>query len=393
MWSAQKATVPLSRRLRSAAILSLVFLNPPLAAIGADTPSTRKTVNLYWTDTGVYAGKGNRPAALDRPDEFMFKAFPDDVKPCPLGVPRSGQILIPMPSNEDLPDTEAGRSELRAQLYMGIKARVEGALQEGVHSFEIRTVQNISLFGGYSTAPIPEVPTGQQRHCVEFTSAFLEALARVKEDLAADCKVSAVGLVGSNGGYTSTQSIAKAKRSLLDHLIIVDGRAYVGKALEAASAMNGSLTLVNTGGDAPSLPDMVASHEGAKWVQRRDQRVRVVYVDPEGTNWPGSAHIATLLKPDVRLDVKYHTAADGYSPKTTMRASDLIASLVASPRPSTSARAPTQLDGVSMEMEVRDSSFEKDSSGRLDEARREATENRPDEDSLSWPARGGKDSK
>lgn len=296
-------------------VIVTIFLSFPISVLSSDRND--KKIRINWTDTGVYMGK--RPEHLKRPDDFMLRTFPDAIQPVFPDIGSEGQILIPMPKNEDFPKNQADWQGFTSKLYEGIKRRIDKGVKEGIDNFEIRTVQNITVKGGYW------VPW-QQEKCVGFTKSFLEALSKVKSDLSRNYRVDAYGVVGSNGGYVAAEAVPQLSQNPLDKLMIIDGRAYVDKVVKTSKAMNGNVVLINTGGDASAFPDMVANHKGAKFVKSLIPRVKSFYVDPKGWNIPGRAHLAAM-NPDTEMWVKEFTG-EGYTSKTKMMASELLENLL-----------------------------------------------------------------
>ncbi|MBI4662812.1 MAG: hypothetical protein HY735_28690 [Verrucomicrobia bacterium] len=336
----------------------------------ASTAERRPVIRITWTDTGVYVGQ--RPKHLDDHNRFMFQPFAGAVTPLKADVPRAGQILIPMPDNDRLPKTQQQWDRFRVQLEQGLSARLERGLSQGVTDFEIRTVENINITGGY-WAP------WQQARVVQFGQTFLEALGNVREPLARRGPVEIRGLVGSNGGFLATESIARLGTSPLDHLTIVDGRAYVDRTLSTARIMQGKLTLVNTGGDAWALTDMVAHHGGAKALKGADPRIHVIYLDPQGWNFPAGAHIAAMTMDRNRPVVAKEFLGNGYSEpvKTTIgNVRDFLLS----------GEPPEQLNGVSLQMQISEASFAPDSSGQSRALKDALLKPRSGNDALAWPA-------
>ncbi len=304
----------IEQRRRKAIVASLIsFLLLFTTVVSSSAQSANKELTLKWTDTGVYK---TRPVVLERPDDFMFGRFPDEVHPVFPDIPTQGQILLPMPKNVDLP---TNWTQFTSMLYKGMKEAISKGMEEGIYDFEIRTVQNISFKGGYWNSK-------QQERCVHFTDAFLEALSMVKNDFANGYNVNVDGVVGSNGGYVATKVIPMLAHNPLNKLIIIDGRAYVSNTIETVDAMNHKIALINTAGDAPSLPDMVAHHKGAKKVKHARPEIIAVYVDPKGWNLPGLAHIAAM-EPERKLVVKYFTC-NGYTTPKKMKADELIDELL-----------------------------------------------------------------
>jgi hypothetical protein len=368
-----KANKPIefARWRRPVRLIALALVGLAAATVQSlQATESRPRVRITWTDTGVYMLE--RPAPLKDHDRFLFQSFDGAVEPVTAGVPSAGQILIPMPDNGSLPRTQAGWDQFRVQLEQGIKERIDQALSQGVTDFEIRTVQNITIKSGY-WAP------WQQARIVQFGQTFLEALSKVRESLAQQGPVEVHGMVGSNGGLLATESIARMGRSPLDHLTIVDGRAYVSTVSKTAEIMKGKLTLVNTGGDAWALADMVAHHAGAKAVKGADPRVRVVYVDPQGWNFLATAHIAAMTADRNRPVLAKEFLGNGYSQPMQTTIGEVRDALLR-------GEAPGQVKGVSLQMEISDRSFEPDASGQSRALKESLLKQSPGPRLPTWPA-------
>ncbi len=293
------------------------FLLLFLTVVSSSAQGDNKELTLKWTDTGVYFG--TKPEVFRQYLNVMLKSFPDEVNPVFPEIPPEGQILILMPENDSLPPNEEEWKQFSSYLYAGIKRRIAAALENGIYDFEIRTVQNISFQGGYWSL-------SQQERCIQFTSAFLEALSQVKHDFMNSYNVNIDGIVGSNAGHTATKTIPLLTQNPLDKLILIDGRAYVRNTIETVDVMMNKVALVNTAGDAPSFPDMIADHKGAKKVKYARPEIIATYVDPEGWNIIGFAHIA-VMEPSVALIVKYFNC-NKYTPSRKMSASEFIHELL-----------------------------------------------------------------
>ena len=332
--------------------LALGFLSA-MVCLGASAAS--REVNLCWTDTGIRSGQ--RPPCLDQAAESMFRPFGDSVTPVFGEINQQrGTILIPMPRSEDRPRTDAEWSAFAERLYQGMRERVQQGLRDNVSDFEIRTVQDIGSLGNL-TAANPGTPTGQQAQCVRFTEAFLTALDRVKQDLARTEHVRAYGLVCRDGGYVATESIAALRRSPLDELVVVDGTARVDRAVQTSAVMNGHLTLINTAGDVPSSPHLVANLKGSQEAQRRDPRIRLAYQDTQAS-----------------------APAAGVPPRIVL--GDVIRAAFAQ-----AAKQQVQVlipYGVSMDMKVTPGSFKEGKPGELDQLRKELLKSRPPQGSVTW---------
>lgn len=340
---------------------------------GPDSKLGRQII-IHWTDIGVYMGA--RPEALKRPDEFLFKSLPKGTMEIFTSIHPQGQILIPMPPNEALPKSDAQWQALANKYAQGIKDRIEAGIKSGITEFEIRTVENITIKTGYWDP-------NQQERCVQFTRAFLGALSSVRNDFAKGFSVSVDAMVGSNGGFVATRAIPGLSTNPIDKLIIVDGRAYVTDTLSTYKAMKGNLVIINTGGDAPALTDMIANHDGAKSLKYLLPQLNVIYVDPSGINI--FAHISAM-KPNTEMDMKFYLG-DGYSPKARLTGETLRQYLL---KPGgtqellqkVTMKDPPQPGGVWIDPQPK--SIGK---GGAD-IKKKTLGPRPSEDSLSWPISG-----
>lgn len=295
-------------------LFNLIIDYPTVSNAQSDSDFSDKEINIYWTDTGVYMG--TRPEHLKHPEQYMFKPFTfDNIESVFPSISSKGQILVPMPKNEDLPKTEEGWKLFTSKLYRGIKERINQGLKDNINNFEIRTVQNITIKGGYWSP-------GQQNLCVKFTKAFLEALAQIKKELLASYNFNIAGVVGSNGGYVATEAIPALKQNPIDKLIIIDGRAYKQKTVDTYNSLKGNLTIINTAGDAPALPDMIANHSVAKSLKKALPKLTVLWTDPKG----GFAHIK-CMNPNAVLWVKEFTGSE-YTEKSKMIGRELLNSIL-----------------------------------------------------------------
>ena len=238
------------------------------------------TINIVWTDTGVYM---NRPEVLLHRDDYLFAPLPSDMTPLDARVPRANTITIPMP--EALPD----RGSPEFQRYIdtlanGIFSRLRSASTTG-GNFEIRTVQDITIKGGY-------LDPFRQEQCVRFAELALRALQTATDRFQGRADVHLTGMAGSNGGYVATEALNRIGRPLFERLFLVDARAYTDATLATSQLLGGRVTIVNTGGDAPAFPDMIAHLAGAGSVHAKDPRVQVIYIDPDGWNWAAGDHLA-----------------------------------------------------------------------------------------------------
>ena len=99
----------------------------PQFVISADKDS----INIYWSDLGINQWQ---------PEARMGDSFSkfDKRKRETIIISKSkGQILIPMPLDNELPNTKGGWEKLSSKIYETLKSRVTEALESGVREFEV----------------------------------------------------------------------------------------------------------------------------------------------------------------------------------------------------------------------------------------------------------------
>ncbi|MGR3303713.1 MAG: hypothetical protein ACUZ8I_14605 [Candidatus Scalindua sp.] len=293
--------------MRKHSILSIVMFMFFLVSVFIKNDQTvaeethKNTVDLYWTDTGITKQlRGEPTKKMKLGDDFSTHNI-NSIIP---NVHQEGQILIPMPSNEDLPKTEQQWNELSNNIYVELKGKINSGLKNGVKDFELRTVQNINIPGYFDS--------GRQSDVIKFINAYTEALYKVKEDLfSGGHSVNVNGIWGSNGGYAAAKVIPELIHNPVDRGILVDARAYKQDVKNLYNKLSGNLSIINTAGDAPSFDTMVAKHEVSKSLKRELPNLRVIWTDAKGPDMFFRQHIKSL-NPESQLKVKEYTGS-GYT--------------------------------------------------------------------------------
>ena len=274
-------------------------------------------VNLYWTDSGISPWlKGEPTKNMKLGDDFGTH----NINPIILDVDKRGQLLIPMPSDKDLPETDQQWNELSKKIYTELKGKIDRGLKNGVKDFELRTVQNINVPGYFYSSKRQKKVTG-------FIKAYNEALYMVKEDLTSSGNnVKVKGIWGSNGGYAAAKVLSESNRISVDRGVLVDARAYKQDVKSLYYKLNGKLSIINTAGDAPSLGDMVANHNASKSLKRELPNLRVIWSDAKGLDIFIKQHIKSL-NPESQLKIKEYNG-NGYNKLGIMKGGDLIKTLL-----------------------------------------------------------------
>jgi len=276
----------------------------PQFVISADKDS----INIYWSDLGI-----NQWQPEARIGD-SFSKFDKRKRETIIISKSKGQILIPMPLDNELPNTKGGWEKLSSKIYETLKSRVTEALESGVREFEVRTEQNINT-GGYFNP-------WRQGNVVKFIQSFCLALDRLKTELSSKYNVAVYGVWGSNGGYAASKVIPELKPGLVDGGILVDPRAWESDVKRLYNTISGNLAIINTAGDAPArnrtfpVPvfrlneKMVAYHETAKALKRELPGLKVYWVDCKGLDVFIGQHLSSMHW-DTPLLAKEFTA-EGY---------------------------------------------------------------------------------
>lgn len=244
---------------------------------GADCVEGAGFVNLYISDFGI---NQINPQLRNFTDFTYAKAqiFQD--------IPRSGQILVVMPRDQEF--RGLSRSELTRQIFDGVKARVDQGLAAGTTRFEIQLVQNIKT-GGYLDA-------GRQRMVNEFGAAAYDAIGHLRTDLQSNktMVVSTYGIVGSNGAKAFTENVS-SWRSYMGGVSMFDGRAFKTPTIDTIKALGAeNVRIFNTKGDwmAPNVPvaHSIGNHDVVKALKQDFPGITAVWLEPTDRG----AHLAGM---------------------------------------------------------------------------------------------------
>lgn len=225
----------------------------------------KDSMTLYWTDLGIEQWN----STMKLGDDFS-RLNANQIETIVVNNPK-GQILIPMPTDKDLPKTNEGWNNLTSAIYFLLKTKSNEAYASGIKEIEVRTIQSINWKGYFDS--------GRQDNVVKFTQAFGLALGRLKNELSSVHKVVVYGLWGSNGGFAVSKALPILEYNPVDNGVLIDARAWVSDVKTLYKALNGNLSIINTAGDAPSDKTMVASHDASKDLKSQLPDLKVFWVD------------------------------------------------------------------------------------------------------------------
>jgi len=102
--------------------------------ISSSTQTTKGSLNLYWVDTGITLMPWGEPTCNMKMGDNFNK---HKIGPVIPDIQEKGQILIPMPSDKDLPKTEEGWEKLSSDIYKVLKERIDGGLKDNQRSLSL----------------------------------------------------------------------------------------------------------------------------------------------------------------------------------------------------------------------------------------------------------------
>ena len=266
----------------------------------------RGKVQIYWTDRGI--------------NNFVSGWSTGAVVP---DIPESGLIKIPMPPDAWIAKGPNQWQSFSDSVYGILKARIPAALDHGSGRFEILTLQDIKT-GGYLS------DTQRQHNVDDFTRAVASALQRVKSELQRTADVNVIGIAGSNGGRSFSETIpglAKDKKNPLDSVVFVDSRGMINKTQDACLALAAGCTIIHDKGDIPGMNIVAANLAAAKRIQ--GAKIRVIEAALEGPDPVGTRHIAVMSG---NTPLTYREWIDGhYTEEKTATRGELLQAASAPP--------------------------------------------------------------
>jgi hypothetical protein len=280
------------------------------------------SINIYWTDLGIMQwGSWMRMA-----DDFHWLS--SEQKETVMVNNPKGQILIPMPADSEMPETDKEWAKLSSDIYIKLKSRVVSSIESGVNDIEIRTVQNINMLGYFDKQ--------RQDKVIKFERAFTTALGSLKTELSLSHRVKVTGVWASNGGNGAAKVLTDPQNNPVDRGILIDARAKETDVKNLYHSLNGNLSIINTAGDAPAGRDLVANHDTAKMLKRELPKLNVYWVDSTfGINsWLDTKgilnHHIESTRINTSFEVKEYTG-DGYKKLGSMSSSTLRERIFSSP--------------------------------------------------------------
>jgi hypothetical protein len=264
------------------AVLGLALIALPVLGQQNRLP---RGVTLHVTDFGI-----NQPWSADMQVGDPFQ--PGQHVLFALGDKRS-QILIPMPSDEDMTMSTAQLSESLAKALL---QNVDKKVGEDVAEFEIQLVQHVGPLG-YAD------PT-RQAEIKKFGEAAYAALGDLVRHLANERHNVTIDVTAGSNGTVALAAGAREVAVYKDNVSrvdLVDGRASrvaTANAIELIGA--DKFRIINTHGDFSAPPWSIGNYDASRSLKAQFPELTNLLLTPKNG---GLAHIQWMLNPNGAFDV------------------------------------------------------------------------------------------
>ncbi|MCR4321532.1 MAG: tetratricopeptide repeat protein [Candidatus Brocadiaceae bacterium] len=276
----------------------------------SNTSTAGKQVIFNITDFGI----GQWKPELKTGDDFAEK------KGVFSEIPRSGQVLIVMPSDRDF--QKMNDVELTRSIYDAIKARVDGGLAVGTRAFELQLIQHIGKPGYFDPS--------RQDAVNRFGKCAYEAIGMLNNHLKQTNLTPYNYFVGgSNGTKVFTENV-QAWKPYMHKADLFDGRAFKTPTIEAIVALRPeNVRMFNTLGDFPAenvpIAHSIGNHDVVKDLKKQFPALTSVLLDPrDRPNIVGFGHLAGMDQ-NSKIVAKYlNTDGISYTTSREMTGRDLL---------------------------------------------------------------------
>lgn len=202
---------------------------------------------------------------------------------------QGSQILIPMPSDEDM--RNMSDTDLSDRIAKDLIEAVNRAHDNGIVAFEIQLVQNINKKGYF--AP------WRQKSVKKFGAAAYSAIGRmVDSQKGKGNSITIDATLGSNGTVAFTENISSWKhyKEFIRKIDLIDGRASLGATIKTIRAIGQSKVRVfNTLRDLPAPPiTSIGNFETTKKLLKAFPRLTAFLLRPDNMSGKLTSHISRM---------------------------------------------------------------------------------------------------
>lgn len=332
-------------------------------------------LTFYITDFGINQYKNGAFRTGDNFEQTNSSVFPSQS--------RESQILIVMPPHEEM--AMMSDQQIKQGIIDALKNRVNSSISKNVATFELQIIEHIGTL---------TYADGKHQGTVNrFGKCAYEAIGELRTYLMDKRHEDPVfhGIFGSNGTKVFSENV-DAWKSYMKDATFFDGRAFKTSMIETIRTLRPeNVRIFNTAGDypAPNFPwiHSIGNHDVVKDLKSIFPALTVGWIDPlDRMDFFGKGHLAAMKSdPIARFLVKFWSG-DSYTEPGKMSSAQLLSRLPAEVGGVNGAQNIGRESGVSMQINVKERSVRKDEADRLDTLKSDVLDNRPDGDSLSWPA-------
>ncbi|HON07190.1 MAG TPA: hypothetical protein PLW02_03710 [Verrucomicrobiota bacterium] len=331
-------------------------------------------LTFYVTDFGINQYKDNLRTG-DNFENSKACVFPD--------LPKDSQILIVMPPVEEM--DKMSDQQIQQKIIDVLTQRVDAGISKNVRTYEIQIIEYI----GTLTYFYPKYQNAVNR----FAKCAYEAIGNLNGNLRQEGHngITFHGIFGSNGTKAFSENVS-AWCSYMKDAVFFDGRAHKTAVIETIRTLGAeNVRIFNTAGDwlAPNFPwiHSIGNHDVSKQLKEMFSALTVGWIDPlYKLDYIGNGHNVAMKSDSTKHFLVKFWKGDSYTEPTKMSSSQILSQLPVEVSVKNGVNISGGESGVSMQMEVKNLSLQKDETGKIDAIKNEIINNRPNESSLLWRA-------
>lgn len=332
-------------------------------------------LTFYVTDFGINQYKDGAFRTGDDFGQAKSSVFP--------AQSRESQVLIVMSPHEEM--AKMSDQQIKQGIIYALKKRVDSGISKSVATFELQIVEHIGT--------LTYADDKHQDAVNRFGKCAYEAIGELRTYLMDKGNENPIfhGVFGSNGTKVFSENV-DAWKSYMKDATFFDGRAFKTPMIETIKTLGAEkVRIFNTAGDWPAPNFLwlqsIGNHDVVKQLKEIFPTLTVGWIDPlDQVDFVSKGHLAAMQSdPNLRFLVKFWKSGS-YTEPATMSSTQLLPRLPADISGANRAKMKGGESGVSMQMDVKADSVQKDHTGTLDKLKSDVLGNRPQGDRVSWPA-------
>ena len=187
---------------------------------------------------------------------------------------KRSQILIPMPSDEDMGLSVAQLADLLAGALIH---SVDSKLDEGLGDFELQLVQHVG--------PLGYADPARQAEIKKFGEAAYTALGELLRHIEAQNRTVTIDLTAGSNGTVAFAAGARALSAYKDHVSrvdLVDGRASRVATADAIQLIGADkVRIINTHGDFSAPPWSIGNYDATRSLKVEFPQITSLLLTPK----------------------------------------------------------------------------------------------------------------